>query len=310
MSVSFVKAAIGRAATFGAVTFAALSWTPTAAAISKEACVVSLETAQVLRKKAQLRAAREQFVACSQEGCPAIVRSACADWLEQVEASTPTVVLEAHGDGGASVVDVRVNMDDAPLVDRLDGRSIPIDPGEHRFRFESAKGVHRELRVVVPEGQKNFPVVADFAEPKPVGPSAADRERDERARAAAQSRRTLGYIVGGAGAAALVGGSVFGVLALSANGDAVCSSPCPAHQANGTDNPRLTSARQASDRANALAWVSDIGLGLGIVGIAVGAYLVLTARGPRPGVELPRQAATLTPAPLRQGGALVWEQTF
>jgi hypothetical protein len=301
-----------RAALFGLLGIMAMLWAPGAGAVSKEECVVSLESGQVSRKKGQLRAAREQFVACAQEGCPAIVRSACADWLEQVEASTPSVVLEAHGNGGASVVDVRVTMDDAPLVDRIDGRSIPIDPGEHRFRFESMKGVRRELRVVIPEGQKNFPVVADFAEPKPPsGPSAADREREERARAA-QSRRTVGFIVGGIGVAALAGGTVFGVLALSANGDAVCPSPCPRTDANGATPPKLANARQADDRANSLAWVSDIGLGVGIVGIAVGTYLVLTARAPpsHPGVEVPRQAATLVPAPLPHGGAVVLEEAF
>jgi hypothetical protein len=303
-----------RAVTFGAISVTAVLWARgAAAAVTKEVCVQALENAQVLRKKGQLRAAREQLMTCSQDGCPGIVRSACAEWLEQVEAGQPTVVLEAHGAGGTSTTDIRVTMDDAPLVDRLDGRAIAVDPGEHRFRFEATKGARREVHVVVPEGQKNFAVVAEFEEPRPppvTGPSAAERDREERAIAAAQARRTAGYIVGGIGVAALAGGTVFGILALSANGDAVCPRPCPVHDVTGANNPKLTSAHQAADRADSLAWVCDIGLGLGIVGIAAGAYLVLTSRGPRPGVELPRQTATLVPAPLPHGGAVLLEQPF
>lgn len=82
--------------------------------------------------------------------------------------------------------------------------------------------------------------------------------------------RTIGFVVGGIGAASLVAGGVFGLLAIGANKDSKCDG-C----VEGSDE--LTNAKAAYSRANAFAWVTNFAIGLGVVGVGVGTVLVLTS---------------------------------
>lgn len=84
------------------------------------------------------------------------------------------------------------------------------------------------------------------------------------------STRTVGFVVGGIGAASLVAGGIFGLLAIGANKDSKCDG-C----VEGSDE--LTNAKAAYSRANAFAWVTNFALGLGVVGVGVGTVLVLTS---------------------------------
>jgi hypothetical protein len=277
--------------------------TSEAAAVTKEACIDAHASSQVLQRKGQLRAAREQLEICLQETCPQILRVACGQWLEQVEASTPTVVFEAKDGRGEPTADVRVLMDGAPLADHLDGRSIPLDPGEHTFRFDAPDGAHREMRILVPEGRKNWPIVADFVQSKraDVGATSATG-----AAGADGSRRTLGYVLGGVGLASIATGAAFGIVALGASKQNVCSSPCPAKDANGAPNPTLVRGNDAYDRAGTFAWLSDIGFGAGILALGVGAYLVLTSAAPN-AVAPQKASVSVLPTVLVNGGALLFE---
>ncbi len=79
---------------------------------------------------------------------------------------------------------------------------------------------------------------------------------------------TAAWIVGGAGLAALVTGSVFGavVLAKKSDSDNACVGGCTQQ---GVD---------AMNQAQSLAWVSDVAIGVGVVGVALSAILFLTAK--------------------------------
>jgi hypothetical protein len=69
---------------------------------------------------------------------------------------------------------VRVSIDGASLVDRLDGHAVPVDPGEHRFVFSARGEEDVTLRAVVVEGERNRTVAVTFpprnvtARPEPV----------------------------------------------------------------------------------------------------------------------------------------------
>jgi hypothetical protein len=194
--------------------------------------------------------------------------------LEQVETNTPSIVVEGKDKKGAPTTAVRVLVDGSVALERLDGRALPLDPGEHRLRFEAPEGV-RDQTIVVVEGQKNRPIVVDFEEPKTSAPREVAPVVDT---SGARSQRTIGFVVGGVGIASLAVGTIVGLLALGAAGDATCSSPCFARDATGAPNPKLVNADDAYDRANRYAWVSNVTLGVGLVALAVGAYLVLTSR--------------------------------
>src|SRR5262245_60043096 len=104
----------------------------------KERCASAAERAQVLRDEGKLKDARESLLVCVQPACPPAVRTSCEPWLESVERAMPTIVLAARDASGAEITGVRVEIDGMVATDRLDGKAIAIDPGQHAFRFNWA----------------------------------------------------------------------------------------------------------------------------------------------------------------------------
>ena len=103
---------------------------------AKKACVDVHERAQELRQAGHLVAARDQLTTCSETPCPALIRTDCAQWLLEVDGIMPTIVLGARDAAGADLADVKVTCDGREIATRLDGRVVPIDPGEHVLHFE------------------------------------------------------------------------------------------------------------------------------------------------------------------------------
>jgi hypothetical protein len=124
------------------------------------ACLASYEQAQVLRKRHELRAAREAAIACAAHECPTALARECATWIGEIEQTLPSVVFVATA-GGVEVSDVKVSENGRPLVAALDGSATFVDPGPRRFRFERA-GRAVDLAIVVREGEKNRRVDVDF----------------------------------------------------------------------------------------------------------------------------------------------------
>lgn len=153
-----------------AVAAAALVALPGVAhAEDKHACVRASDRGQELRDSGKLRAARQEFVSCARAACPSIVRSFCAVRIDDVERALPTVVVRARDASGGDVVDVKVTADGAVLATRLDGAPLPMDPGEHTFRFETAGAPAIEQRVLLRTGEKNRSLDVSFASnPPPV----------------------------------------------------------------------------------------------------------------------------------------------
>jgi hypothetical protein len=125
------------------------------AAGTKDACADASEQAQTLRSQGRLRLARERLVLCSRTECPRVVREACDRWLSETEASTPTLVVRARDPQGRDLTVVQVTLDGAPLVDRLDGLPLAMDPGSHILAFRSDGTAPREEQVMIAEGEKN-----------------------------------------------------------------------------------------------------------------------------------------------------------
>ena len=103
------------------------------------------------------------------------------------------------------------------------------------------------------------------------------------------------WVLGGIGGAFLVSGAVAGVLALRSNQAA--SEACP--QASDCND---ASARATADRRDTEALIADIGVGVGLAGVGVAAFLLLTAKADE---APPTHALIPTLAPGRAGLTLV-----
>lgn len=131
------------------------------------------------------------------------------------------------------------------------GKDVPIDGGNHVVEARAPNKRTAKLEV---------PVDVERARAVVSVPPLADAPSS-----------SLGWVIGGAGAAAFVLGTGFGV-AVAAQCGGFFRETCKA-----------ADEQPPSDRASRLssiktqAWIADIGLGLGVIGLGVGGYILLTA---------------------------------
>ena len=114
----------------------------------------------------------DRLLSCSRPECPATVLRDCSQWMNEVVALMPTVVLGARDAQGRDVLSARVSMDGVVVANGLDGKTIEVDPGTHTFRFE-AGGAATEQRVLIREGEKGrlVSVTLDTTGATPVTPA-------------------------------------------------------------------------------------------------------------------------------------------
>ena len=250
--------------------------TARAADPSKQECVAANESAQDLQRGGKLLDARVQLATCIATSCPAAVRQDCAQRLEEVTRILPTLIFEAKDAAGNDLGTVRVVMDGKTLVERLDGNSIPVDPGEHHFVFESGAFSSLEKSVVVRVAEKDRVVhvtlAARPAEPPPkpavVEPPVPVPAPPPAPLPPPPSRGLPGsaWASFGVGAAGLVAGGVLTLLWAQAkqSGDAACgvSGSCDGPTARGWESKQR-------DLTIGLA----IGFGIAVVGAGVGLLL-------------------------------------
>jgi hypothetical protein len=177
-----------------------------------QACLSASEKGQRARSAGKLREAREQFLVCSSDGCPAMVRRDCAQWQSEVISTLPSVVLGAKDRAGRDLFDVTVSVDGEPLVKKLDGKSLPIDPGPHTFKFEMAGAPPVIERALVKEGEKTRVIAVTFAIGTPAEappPPAPSQDAAEKPAPRPEREHTVfPWIVVGLGVATLTTGIV------------------------------------------------------------------------------------------------------
>lgn len=250
-----------------------------ALADDKASCLDAASRGQTLRDAHKLIEARDKFRACAQRQCPAVVQHDCASWLEAVEKSIATVVVTAKDGAGADLLDVTVRVDGQPLIARLDGEAVAMDPGLHAFHFELADGTSLDQKVLVKEGERNQSVAVILkraTEPQPVPVSSGVATAGGSATPVAPADRapppgsgawkTTGWVLGGVGIVGIGVGAIFGLVAISDKHSAHCNSD------NFCDPDPLHSARNA-------ATVSDVGFIGGGVLLAAGLALVVLSPG-------------------------------
>ena len=235
----------------------------TATPATKLACVQASDKAQQLRVAGKLLAARDALHTCIQDGCPGVVREACSQWLGEVQASLPSIVIGAKDSDGKDLLDLKVSIDGTLVTEHLGGLAVPIDPGRHKMRYEKADGAFLEEEILVGEGSKNrgvsvvFPAVATSGGATGSGGSSA-----------AQGPKTATtFNTAMAGGLAVVGAGILVTalyLDLSATSDinALKASKCAPH----CDASRVSADELDYDLAG-------VGVGLGIVAVGVAVYV-------------------------------------
>jgi hypothetical protein len=253
---------------------------------TKDQCIDANETAQGLRKNEKLRDAEQRLLVCVSASCPGPVRDDCAQRLTELRSVIPTVVFSVKDDADQDLSDVRVTMDDQPLANKLDGTAIAIDPGPHRFVFESAGRQKEERALVIREGEKDrhervvlvaAPVAATAA-PVPESAPVASAESEPPTKDG-KTQRIAGLVVGGVGVAGVVVGSIFGIVSKSTYDRALTECGMVANGCQ-PDNTGVADGKSAHSQAA----VSTVAFIAGGVLIGGGALLYFTA--PRAGVTV------------------------
>lgn len=258
-----------------AVAVALLSVAGPALADVKEDCVKAYEASQEQRSAGKLRAARESLVTCSQSACSAFIKKDCTKWLSEVESSIPTVVFGAKA-GNKDLSDVTVSLGDQVLAQSLDGKAIPMDPGTHTFVFESDKHGTKEVKFVVKEGKKAQNIEAVFEAAGAEGGAAAGGDDGGDATADSggakvstedlKGSNTVAFVLLGVGAVGLGGFAYFGVTGKRDEDALACAE-------------FKTCTDDDLDPIKQKYLLADISLGVGLVSLGVGTYLLLSSGG-------------------------------
>ena len=172
-------------------------------------CIAAYEDAQRKRHRGELIEAREALKVCSRDVCPAIAKTDCTGWLAELRVDVPTIVVGARFEGGRDVIDVKVLLDGKPLMDRIEGRAVEVNPGVHTLRFEVQGREPVEERVSILVGERNRRVIVTIPDPTPPAPVPEP----------SSGIPTMTYVLGGVGALGLVGFGFFGLTGLSREGD-------------------------------------------------------------------------------------------
>jgi hypothetical protein len=281
-----------RLAMGSAVLLALLASAPGARADDREACATAAEQAQQLRDEGAFRKARDRMITCSRDVCPAPIKRDCLQWLGELDKSAPSVVVGARVND-RDVTDVKVTLDGELVAERLDGKPIAVDPGEHTFTFEHA-GQTVEEKVLIRTGEKNRPLNVKLkggAEPPPPpgGTTAPPPVTDDGGGSLVPA-----LVAGGIGVVALGSFAFFGLSGKSAVDDLQsCKPRC---------------AESDVDSARTKLIVADISLAVGVVALGVATYLFITR--PKASAKVETTGLRVDVAPTRGGGLASFGLTF
>jgi hypothetical protein len=205
------------------------------------------------------------------------------DHVASLAPKIPKLELKIKAGSPAETVVIR---DGVELRGASLGTALPVDPGEHVVLVRAAYRRDVEKRVTLKEGESRSlelePGPEDGTRPvATANPSATAAPTSAPTTAptttgtsttstapTASMRRPIGYVVGGVGLASLVGAGITGVILM---GDkSTVKDHCPAKDqcdATGLD---------ASKSGKTLVPVNAVMWGVGLVGVGLGAYLVIS----------------------------------
>jgi hypothetical protein len=268
-------------------------------------------------KEGKLGQARQEFLELAERAANAgkqdKVRVA-QDRVKAIEARLPRLVLQLPAANDVAAITV----DGTTVAKEAWGAPIPVDEGTHALQFSAPGKVSQTARIDARgAGQQVLvpvPVLADEAGAAPAataspaaaaqtgGPGQPAPSTPDVATAQPSgggSGRTIGFVVGGVGIAALAAGTFFGVRALSQKSDA--DTACAGQNYVCPDPAHTQAAQSDLNDARTSGLVSTVAIGVGVAAVAVGAYLVFFTG--RSGTESAHAAVAVTPSGLFMSGS-------
>jgi hypothetical protein len=285
-----------------AVLTTALSVTSFAAADEKVACATAAVTAQQQRADGKLRDARLSLHLCAREVCPGVVRNDCTQWLTEVEASLPTIVLRATDARGQDVNDLKVALDGQPFVEKIDGLPIEVDPGQHVLTATRAgsKPVRQEVTFYTNQRNRTVSLLVEDVDPPPTGNGELKVSPDRTTTRVGPAP----FVLGGVAVAALASWAYFGLKSNAdyKNLDGTCGPNRPNGDGRGTCQPDQTRPVKNEEIA------ADVSLGVAVVSAGISTWLFLKGGKPPATTALP--AREIFASPTRGGVSAFWVERF
>jgi hypothetical protein len=260
-----------------------------ALADDKLICVRAADVAQEQRTAGKLREARASLHTCAREICPALVRSDCTQWLAEVEASMPTIVIRAQNAHGENLADVQIELDGRRLTDRLEGLPIDVDPGPHALAWRR-DGKVAQQEIVIHTAEKNRTVMLriDSGDALPAARTPGAPPSEDRFRPVAAAWIFAGVAVAGA--------TSFGYFGLRGGSEVSdmrndCAGHCPASQV---------------DAAHQKLLIADISLAAAVLSAGLATYFFWSAA--TPAKVAPTRNVSVSP--VGGGMAAFWLERF
>ncbi len=193
------------------------------------------------------------------------------DHIQSLESKLSRITISVPPVSDAQGLEVKLQ--GAAIGKAAWGTSMPVDPGPLEVSASAPGKKPWSTRVnLLANGDSKTIEVGPLMEDAPVPVAAPTRPppAEDTASKPVDNRRTLGFVVGGAGLLSLAIGSYFGLQAFSSWSDRNdhCQSGCDEQ------------AVQFGEDAKSQAMIADVGIGLGLVGVGIGTYLVVTSRSP------------------------------
>jgi len=191
---------------------------------------------------------------------------------QSLETRIPKLVIQR----GAGAETAQIELDGVALGEKEIGQPVSVDPGPHRIVAKLSLDREFEQSTVVKESETAQVVLVAPAslgaapeEPPTTSPYAAATPGKNGSPAEARRKPTvLPWVIGGVGAAGLVGSGVFYLMRQSEKNalDEVCRA----------DNVCPASAKDKQDKGQLYTTLSMVSLGVGVVGVGVATYLFIS----------------------------------
>ncbi|MBI5533847.1 MAG: tetratricopeptide repeat protein [Deltaproteobacteria bacterium] len=212
--------------------------------------------------------------------------------LAELDQQLPRLALQLAPGTPAGCV---VLVDDVQLEAASIGTQMTLDPGEHRLVVRVPGREEAATVVKLAPGDRRSVTLATGA-PLPTTSSSPPPAAAAPPERASNTKRTLGWVIGGVGAAGLVAGGVTGMMALGKKNEMEdnCAGACN------------DAARDAADSGRTLALLSTVSFAVGLAGVGVGSYLLLTS----PSKEPASPSVAIAPTTLPRGAGLSIQGSF
>lgn len=233
----------------------------------RSACATTAEQAQELRVAHKLKDAREKLVECSRPSCPEIVSHDCNQWLSEVNAVMPSLVIRAIDSNGVAVTAVRLWIDGVSTVNPQ-GDAIAVDPGTHQLHVEADAMLPVDQQITFAEGETNRTITIRLV---PLHPPASVITPHSPAPRTSRLVTALPYALASVGVVALGSFTYFGLKGTSEASDL----------AGGCGATKSCSESQV-DPVRRHLLIADVSLGISLVSLGAATWIFVTRNSARP----------------------------